>query len=180
MDGNLIALTTRATRKRDVMPVPAIVAAAAENYRWNSDFLTKSVEDLSSAEWLKSPAANLNHAAWIVGHCIWARQRLITRIGVDWTVPGLDLYARGAGLAEASAFPASDKILAEWHESSTVLANALANVSEEILARPVPPGPPSSDGMISGMVNFLAIHETYHVGQASYLRSWLGKTALMG
>lgn len=162
------------------MPVPAIVAAAAENYRWNSDFLTKSVEDLSPQEWLKSPASNLNHAAWIVGHCIWARQRLLARIGVDWTVPGLDLYARGAGLADPSSFPAPDKILSDWQESSKLVASGLEKVSEEFLARPVPPGPPSSDGMISGMVNFLAIHETYHVGQASYLRSWLGKPGLMG
>ena len=33
---------------------------------------------------------------------------------------------------------------------------------------------------VSGIVNFLAIHETYHVGQASYLRGWLGHKGLMG
>jgi hypothetical protein len=26
----------------------------------------------------------------------------------------------------------------------------------------------------------MAIHETYHVGQASYLRGWLGHKGLMG
>jgi len=29
------------------MPVPAIIATAAENYRFNSVFLTKMVDDLS-------------------------------------------------------------------------------------------------------------------------------------
>ena len=32
----------------------------------------------------------------------------------------------------------------------------------------------------SGVVNFLAIHETYHVGQASYLRGWLRHKGLIG
>jgi len=26
----------------------------------------------------------------------------------------------------------------------------------------------------------MAIHETYHIGQASYLRGWLGHKGLMG
>ncbi len=30
------------------------------------------------------------------------------------------------------------------------------------------------------MVNFMAIHETYHLGQASYLRSWLGHKGMTG
>ena len=41
-------------------------------------------------------------------------------------------------------------------------------------------GPPSADGKISGVINFLAIHETYHVGQVSYLRSWMGHKGVMG
>lgn len=34
-------------------------------------------------------------------------------------------------------------------------------------------------GGASGIVNLLAIHETYHLGQASYLRSLLGKKGLI-
>jgi uncharacterized damage-inducible protein DinB len=26
----------------------------------------------------------------------------------------------------------------------------------------------------------MVLHETYHVGQAAYLRSWLGKPSVMG
>ena len=162
------------------MPVPLVIAAAAKNYKFNSDFLARTVEDLSTEESFKSPAANLNHAVWIVGHCIWARQRLLSRLGSDWTHPNLDIYARGAGLADVSAFPAPAEILNAWRDSSAVLDSVLDSISEEHLAQPAPPGPPSDDGKISGIVNFLAVHETYHVGQASYLRAWLGKKALMG
>ena len=37
------------------MPVPAVIANAAENYRFNSDSLTKMVSDLSPEEWLRRP-----------------------------------------------------------------------------------------------------------------------------
>ena len=39
---------------------------------------------------------------------------------------------------------------------------------------------PDADGKLCGTVNFMALHETYHVGQAAYVRSWLGKPGVMG
>ena len=41
-------------------------------------------------------------------------------------------------------------------------------------------GPPCLDGKLSGLINFMALHETYHVGQAAYVRSWLGHPGVMG
>ena len=66
-----------------------------------------------------------------------------------------------------------------WREVSGVLAGSLESVSEDLLRNP-PTGPPEPDGKISGVVNFLAIHETPHLGQASYLRGWLGHKGLTG
>ena len=65
-------------------------------------------------------------------------------------------------------------MIESWAETSKLLATALDTVSEEAMAQPSVKGPPSADGKISGVINFLAIHETYHIGQASYLRGWLG------
>jgi uncharacterized damage-inducible protein DinB len=162
------------------MPVPAVIAAAQENYRFNSQFLENSVKDLSPEEWLRRPTDCMNHIAWIVGHCAWTRGRLLHFIGAEWLQPTLDVFARGVKLKEDSAYPSPDSLLATWRESASVLAAAFENVSDETLARPATQGPPSADGKISGIVNFLAIHETYHGGQISYLRSWLGHKGLMG
>jgi uncharacterized damage-inducible protein DinB len=70
--------------------------------------------------------------------------------------------------------------MAAWHESAALLTSAMDSVSEELISQPATNGPPSADGKLSGIVNFLAIHETYHIGQASYLRSWLGHKGIMG
>ena len=79
-----------------------------------------------------------------------------------------------------AAYPSSDALLDAWREVSGLLAGVLGSVSEEALSQPAPNGPPSPDGKISGVVNFLAIHETFHLGQISYVRGWLGHKGLMG
>jgi uncharacterized damage-inducible protein DinB len=161
------------------MPVPAVIAAAAENFRFNSQFLENSVKDLAPEDWLRRPAANMNHITWIVGHMTWTRGRLLHYIGVEWAQPSLDLFARGAKLAEDSAYPSPESLLGAWRESTSAVTAALENVSDDALAQPSA-HPRSADGKISGIVNFLAFHETYHGGQISYLRCWLGHKGLMG
>ncbi|MGD0095864.1 MAG: DinB family protein [Terracidiphilus sp.] len=162
------------------MPIPAVIATAAQNYEFNSGLLTKMVDDLSPEEWLSHPDGTSNHMAWIVGHVVWTRERLLARLGTEWSRPWINLFARGAKCESSAAYPAPDELLGAWRDVSGLLAGVFNTVSEDALAQPSTQGPPSPDGKVSGVVNFLAIHETYHLGQASYLRSWLGHQGLMG
>lgn len=162
------------------MPIPFVIANAAENFRFNSDFLNKTVSDLSPEEWLKRPGDKLNHMAWIVGHMALGRSRLMHFMGAEWTHPSSELFARGARLHPDSVYPSPEALLDIWSDAAHAMKPAFENASEKLLAEPAPQGPPSLDGTLAGMVNFMAIHETYHLGQASYLRRWLGHEGLMG
>jgi uncharacterized damage-inducible protein DinB len=162
------------------MPVPAVIAAAAQNYHMNTDMLAKMVDDLSPEEWLRHPDGNPNHIAWIVGHVTWARERLLSRLGTEWSKPWFSQFGRGTKCGDDVNYPSHDTLLEAWRESSTVLDNTLENVADEFLAQPSVKGPPSTDGNQSGVVHFLAMHETYHLGQISYLRGWLGHKGFMG
>jgi len=163
------------------MPIPAAVAHAAEVYRFNNEFLVNMVKDLSPDEWLKRPHDGANHAAWIVGHVIWARKAVLGRLGAEWSTPWMGMFARGEKVDDSAAYPSPDTLLEAWREVSGLLTHALENASEEALSQPAPrPGPPSPDGKVSGVVGFLAWHETYHVGQLSYVRGLLGHKGLMG
>ena len=91
-------------------------------------------------------------------------------------IQGVKAGARGYLLKGASP----ETLMEGWREVSGVLATALDGASEDMVSQVSTQGPPSADGKISGVINFLAIHETYHVGQASYLRGWMGHKGLMG
>lgn len=163
------------------MPVPAVIAAAAENFRFNNGFLAASVKGLSDEEWLRRPSATSNHVAWIVGHLVWSRKAVLSRLGQEWSRPWLGKFGRGVKLEEAAPYPSPRELMEAWQEVSALLETTLQNTTQETLDQPAPnPGPPSADGKFSGFVNFMAMHETYHGGQIAYLCTWLGHKGPMG
>jgi uncharacterized damage-inducible protein DinB len=81
---------------------------------------------------------------------------------------------RGEMLKDSNQYPAVEEIRRAWDDVSAKLLASFAAASADVLAKSAPKGPPSFDGKTSGLVAFLAYHETYHVGQVAFLRKWLG------
>jgi len=157
------------------------LAVASQNYNTNAGFLKQALAGLNDADWLTRPNDHSNNILWIVGHLVWSRSMVLARLSDKWSKPWMQLYARGAKCVESPDAPSPTEMMETWEESCTRLNAALATASDEVLDTPAPqPGPPSADGMLCGTVNFMALHETYHVGQAAYVRSWLGKPGVMG
>jgi uncharacterized damage-inducible protein DinB len=162
------------------MPIATQISSAAATYRQNGQFITKSFEGLTPEEWLRRPGEKSNSLLWIVGHVVWARSMVIGFLGSTWSRPWLSLFARGAKLVEPEQYPSLEEITLAWQDVSTCMTAAMEEASAEVLSAPAPEKSPSLDGKISGMVNFLAYHETYHVGQTAYLRTWLGHKGIVG
>lgn len=162
------------------MPIDSSIAVAQTSFNYNSKFLKKNLEGLTDEDWSIRPDGSGNHLLWIVGHCCWARSALLKRLGEDWSKPWLSLCGRGEKLDTAAVFPTPQEAMAAWDESSERLTAAMESASPETLSAPSTQGPPSADGKVSGVVNFIAYHETYHVGQMAYVRSLLGHAGVMG
>ena len=158
---------------------PAIVGASA-SFTQNTGAVQKIVAGLTPEQWLSRPNDHSNHLTWIVGHVIWARQIIIARVGGQWACPGLEPFARSDKLDESLSYPAPETLLAYLQDSATALDATLSALTPEALAAPAPPGPPSQDGKVSGFIGVMAWHETYHLGQIAYLRSWFGLPAVFG
>ena len=162
------------------MPLANRIAGAAHTFNQNSVFLKKSVEDLSDEEWRKRPNDSSNHMLWIVCHMAWARTMLLKRLGNDWSTTWMPLFARGAKCADTPECPSPADAMKAWEESCAQLAAAMESATQEKLNTAVTQGPPTADGKISGVVDFMAYHETYHLGQVGFLRTWLGHPGAMG
>ncbi len=160
------------------MPMPSQLAFAAASFRQNANLLEKSYSGIQPSEWLLRPNQTTNSLLWIAGHLVWARSMVLRNLEQTWTRPWFELFARGSAIVEPEKYPAPEEVLAAWADISQTLGEALDNAPEEVIAKPA--NPPSLDGTRAGMIAFLAYHETYHVGQAAYLRRWLGHEGVVG
>jgi uncharacterized damage-inducible protein DinB len=95
-------------------------------------------------------------------------------VGFTWTKPWLDLFARGSKPAEGQEYPAVGDLLDAWHDLCLTFPATLEEIQQDVLSQPVQQPSPSFDGTVGGMVSFLAMHESYHVGQLVYVRRILG------
>lgn len=160
------------------MPASNRISTAAQIFKANDTFLKQAIDGLSDEEWRRRPNEDTNHLLWLAGHVTWARSMLLTRLGAPWSAQWMPLFARGSKCADSPDSPSPTVVMQAWNESCEYLKAAMEAVSEEKLDEAN--GRPSFDGKVSGLVDFLAFHETYHVGQAVYLRSYLGHGGSMG
>jgi uncharacterized damage-inducible protein DinB len=156
------------------MPIASELVTSSQIFKRNEAMLAKSIEGLSTEQWTRRPLDESNSVLWILGHIVWARSRALKLLGVAWAEPWLTYFERGSKPEDAPHYPAPDEVLAAWKDLSTSLPAALEAVSAEAMATSAPTPSPSLDGTVGGMVTFLAMHETYHVGQIVYLRRLLG------
>ncbi len=163
------------------MPVPVQIANAAVSFRRNGGMLKRSFAGLAPEEWLKSPEAGSNHILWIAGHIIWARSATLKFLEAPaWSRPWLTDFERGKELEDATKYPSPEEMLSAFEEMDKALKEGLENATVEAMSATAPPNTPPGDGTVGGVVNFLAFHETYHVGQVGYLRCWLGHDGPQG
>lgn len=143
-------------------------------FKTNTDIVQKAIDGILPEKWFLRPGDDSNHLMWVAGHLVVHRGAVLKSLGADWETSWSSLFKRGANLAAQDQYPAAEEIRSAWDDVSAKLLASLAGAPADVLAKPAPKGPPSFDGKISGLVAFLAFHETYHVGQVSYLRKWLG------
>jgi uncharacterized damage-inducible protein DinB len=156
------------------MPVAADLTTAAQIYDRNQSLLAKAVEGLTAEQWPMQPCEGANSALWIVGHIVWARSRALQLIGFTWTRPWISLFARGSKPAGAGICPSAEEVRDAWDDLCVSFPAALEQASDATLALPAQQPSPSFDGTVGGMIAFLAMHESYHVGQLVYLRRLVG------
>ena len=157
-----------------------MIASAAYSFTTSAGLFNESFEGLSAEEWLRRPNGSSNHMLWIAGHVIWARAAVLGMLGQPWTQPWFPLFTRGSKTVEASEYPAPEEMVKSFAEVSTRLTAALESATAETLSAPAPERIPSADNTLAGTILFLAHHDAYHLGQAAYIRAWLGHGGIVG
>jgi uncharacterized damage-inducible protein DinB len=149
-------------------------------FRANTDVINKAIGDIRDEDWFRKPGDDSNHLLWLLGHVIVHRAYVLKILGVDWNTSWSPLFARGAERIADTEYPPIEEMRTAWSDVSEKLRGALRETAEDVLTKPAPEGPPSFDKQVGGTVAFFAFHDTYHAGQLSYLRKWLGYGQTVG
>ena len=149
-------------------------------FRFNTDIIGKAIDGVRNEDWFRAPGDDSNHLMWLLGHVVVHRGQVLKILGVDWNSSWASLFAPGSQRVDDAEYPTVDEMRAAWAEISQQLKAARGEISPDVLTRPAPQGPPSFDKQVSGTVAFYAFHDTYHTGQVSFLRKWLGYGQTIG
>ena len=162
------------------MPAATELNTAAFIFKRNQDMLSKAIEGLTVEQWNARPQDACNSAIWLLGHIVWARSRALKLVGFTWTKPWLDQFARGSKPSETSQYPSVDEMLDAWQDLCSTFPATLEAIPQDVLTASVQQPSPSFDGTVGGMVSFLSMHESYHVGQLVYARRLIGNDGVVG
>lgn len=142
----------------------------------------EGIEDPKGSEQLTD---QVNHLQWIAGHLTNAHYGIAMRMGFsDLKFPYWELYTdttlpppSNRPINAATKYPSLTEIKKYWNDLSPVFNKALSKFTDEQLAAGIPFPVPTGNTLLD-FFNFIASHDSYHIGQMSIIRKYLGKSAM--
>jgi len=146
----------------------------------NDALVLQALDGLTQEELWRSPAPANNPILWVAGHIVYARTTALKKLGepveLGWNIA---LFDRGQPRGNPQEYPSGAEVVEKMRDLSPRLQKALASATEEQLAKPATIPIPGVK-TVADELTFLALHESYHVGQLAYIRKGLGYPALVG
>ena len=155
-----------------------VIAPLAAIYELNTDLLLNCLDGLSETEARHRLAGGGNSVAFLAAHLADTRHFLTSRLGRPLPNPLTPYLADARTIDDIETLPPLEQIRGAWLAVAEHLAAVLADLQEGDLAREGIHRFPLGDSSAVGFLAFLAQHESYHVGQAAFLRRQLGKPAM--
>jgi uncharacterized damage-inducible protein DinB len=119
-----------------------------------------------------------SHLHWLLGHLVASRDGLLVMLGLErvWEVEAARPFDRGSvpDTDLASVDTTVVVQLERLHEQQARLARAVATAADATLERT------SGSRTVGGWFEFLAWHETYHLGQVTLYRRAAGLPSPIG
>ena len=126
------------------------------------------------------PDNKANSIHFILGHITGTRYQIAQLLGEHAEFAHEALFDRGVAIKDAAEYPPFSQVKAAWDTISLRMPQVLETATEEQLSGPAPFDPPGMEKNVRGLLSFMAFHESYHIGQISYVRRLLGHAGPFG
>lgn len=142
-------------------------------------WFVNALAGISEDEANKQLADNLNPIKWVAGHVLNTRMSVVSILSGRPQDPNYSKYfGKGTSNKIDPSSPTIDEIVLKWSSVSLELAECLNGLTEEKLISPPPFQTAILNNTLQGLIAYMVIHESHHIGQLSILRKLLGKNAM--
>jgi uncharacterized damage-inducible protein DinB len=155
-----------------------VIAPLAAIYELNTDLLVNCLDGLTEAEARRRLEGGGNSIAFLAAHLADTRHFIAARLGHPLSNPLTRYLADARTIDEIETLPPLGEIRGAWLAVAEHLAAVLAELGQAEIARQSVHQFPMADSSFVGFLAFLAQHESYHVGQAAFLRRQVGRPAM--
>jgi uncharacterized protein YndB with AHSA1/START domain len=146
----------------------------------NAGLAARSFIGVAEGDLWKRPTPDTNSMLWIFAHMAAVRARLLNLLGDDYNPGWGDVFGRGAQVQEASTYPGRERINEVSREVNARLFAKFATLTDAELSQEATGPVPASVRTVADRLAFLAMHDSYHVGQLAYVRKVLGLPGVAG
>lgn len=148
-------------------------------FELQGSWFLNALADISEDESNKQLADNLNSIKWIAGHALNTRMSLLSILtGKPQDSNYSRFFGKGSSNKIDSSFPPIEEIKLKWSSVSAELTDYISSLSEDKLSSPPPFQTAIPDNTLQGLIAYMVIHESHHIGQLSVLRKLMGKGAM--
>lgn len=154
-------------------------AALAEAYNRNVLIVHRECEGLSHEESLLQPPSRGNCMNWVLGHMLTGRNDVLRALNSPFLVEEADLahYKRESDpiTKDGDHVVPLERLLALLTEGQAYITELMTPLTEEDGTQEVVFGLTGRVMPLAKLTFFLYFHDSYHVGQTSFLRQLAGK-----
>ncbi len=158
----------------------AQLKAIADLYSVNTNLFLKALDMADEKNLHDRPLGKANSLLWVAGHLTASRFTVANMLGLKEEFPKAELFNYGAEPKDPSEYPSIEDIVLGWNDIAEKLMAQFEKVSDDVLAGKPPFEVPGVEKTVAGMVAFLQLHESYHVGQLAYINRLHGGDKLVG
>jgi uncharacterized damage-inducible protein DinB len=156
-----------------------LASPTAMIFAFNEPFVYQALKGLTQDELRRAPSDRNNNILWVAGHIVQTRATVLSFLGDSVDTGWGKLFDRGAALVEAAQYPTGEQIERVMRDVSPRLNARLTLLKDDVLTRPATLQVPGT-ATVADELAFFALHESYHVGQLSFIRKSLGYPGLAG
>lgn len=156
------------------------VAPLVDLYNLNTNLVNKTLKDLADDVAHKRVNETGSSLHWIIGHIANSRHYVGGLFNAGTQFENSDLFNGGTPLKDPSDYPPIEEIKQIFESVTDKFIKRLAELTDEDINKKLENKLPVKDETMLAAISFFSLHESYHVGQLSYIRRQLGMDGLTG